>query len=531
MRKIATAILLTVISCSSFAQTKTYEVRNGDTISAIADKFGVSQKELVQANALANSHKLKLGQKLTIPNASAKPRKVAQQAGPGTHVVRNGETDWSIAPKYGIVPSQLRQMNPDADWTNLKIGSTLRVPTRSVSVASASKAKPSATTVSSVKSAKNYTYCVKNGDNDWIIAKRFGISVRTLKLQNPHANWANLKIGTYIRVPMGASHAPVAKGTVAAASTSRIRSRYAVISKDNVRVRRGASTDKGVAVIVPQSTPVTVLDRQGDWYKCRFPRGTVGWVREDMLKEVKYQRVASSYAPAASSSKGSRTVASNRESSRVPRTSSNSTRKTVASYRPSAKAASSSSRRYSSQYTYSGGGDGDSKAVNAAMGMVGTRYRYGAMSRSATDCSGMVKQAYARAGVNLPRTSREMSTVGQSVSKNSLKAGDLVFFKTRGGRGVSHVGIYKGNGQFVHASSGKGHVTVSNLNDGYYSRTYAGAKRVASSSSSKSSTSAKKTTKPKPVVAKVDSEPKVEAPKVEAPAEKKSTNGTDEINP
>jgi cell wall-associated NlpC family hydrolase len=117
--------------------------------------------------------------------------------------------------------------------------------------------------------------------------------------------------------------------------------------------------------------------------------------------------------------------------------------------------------------------------MDKASSFLGVRYRYGAASRSATDCSGFTTQVFKSQGVKLPRTAREQSSRGQKVSRGELKAGDLVFFNTRGSR-VSHVGIYKGNGKFIHASSGGGKVMESSLDEGYYKRRFAGARRVIS---------------------------------------------------
>lgn len=133
------------------------------------------------------------------------------------------------------------------------------------------------------------------------------------------------------------------------------------------------------------------------------------------------------------------------------------------------------------------GGDG---VISAARGFLGVRYRFGAESRSATDCSALTQQVYRKEGVRLPRTAHEQFGVGHSVSRGDLKPGDLVFFHTTRS-GVSHVGIYKGNNEFIHASSGKGHVTISKL-EGYYARRFVGARRVKGSSSHKSSSSGSK---------------------------------------
>lgn len=108
----------------------------------------------------------------------------------------------------------------------------------------------------------------------------------------------------------------------------------------------------------------------------------------------------------------------------------------------------------------------------------GTPYRYGGMSRSGTDCSGFMKNLFSAVyGITLPRTSREQFTAGREISRENLKKGDLVFFKLRRNRPVSHVGVYLGNNQFAHASLQIG-VTIDDLDLPYYKKSWAGARRV-----------------------------------------------------
>ncbi|RYG30606.1 peptidoglycan endopeptidase [bacterium] len=108
----------------------------------------------------------------------------------------------------------------------------------------------------------------------------------------------------------------------------------------------------------------------------------------------------------------------------------------------------------------------------------GVRYSYGAMSRSATDCSGFTNQVFRANGYRLPRTAAEQSKIGQRVDRGSLAPGDLVFFHTTRGARVGHVGIYVGGNRFIHASSGGHKVMVSALT-GYYSNRFVGARRIA----------------------------------------------------
>jgi cell wall-associated NlpC family hydrolase len=122
-------------------------------------------------------------------------------------------------------------------------------------------------------------------------------------------------------------------------------------------------------------------------------------------------------------------------------------------------------------------------ALDQALTMLGIPYRIGGREPEAGfDCSGFVSYVF-REGANLilPRTSAEMSKAGETVSRSELRPGDLVFFNTLR-RAFSHVGIYLGNGQFVHAPRAGGRIRVDNLGDSYWTKRYNGARRVDASS-------------------------------------------------
>ena len=125
--------------------------------------------------------------------------------------------------------------------------------------------------------------------------------------------------------------------------------------------------------------------------------------------------------------------------------------------------------------------DGRAKSVlQRAMALLGTPYRWGGASPdNGFDCSGLVSYVFRNAmGIELPRVSRDMAKSGELVSDRAkLSAGDLVFFGRRGR--VDHVGIYVGEGQFVHAPSTGKDVMVSSLDTGYWSGKYLQARRVA----------------------------------------------------
>ncbi len=107
----------------------------------------------------------------------------------------------------------------------------------------------------------------------------------------------------------------------------------------------------------------------------------------------------------------------------------------------------------------------------------GTRYRFGGQTPAGFDCSGFVRYMYDKVfNMNLPRSSREMSAIGNKVSKDNLQPGDLVFFHSKRRR-INHVGIFIGNDTFVHSSLSKG-IAEDKLKYQYYEKRFAGAVRL-----------------------------------------------------
>ncbi|MGE5677905.1 MAG: NlpC/P60 family protein [Pseudomonadota bacterium] len=108
---------------------------------------------------------------------------------------------------------------------------------------------------------------------------------------------------------------------------------------------------------------------------------------------------------------------------------------------------------------------------------MGKPYRWGAEGPDSFDCSGLVYYVYGKLGISLPRVARDQAGAGKYVSKEDLEYGDLVFF-ARDGKNINHVGIYAGNGEFIHAPETGDVVKKSTLMSGYYERCYYTARRV-----------------------------------------------------
>jgi len=115
--------------------------------------------------------------------------------------------------------------------------------------------------------------------------------------------------------------------------------------------------------------------------------------------------------------------------------------------------------------------------VRVAKTFLGVPYRLGGATMRGIDCSAFVKKVYEIFGVVLPRTAREQSCVGRSIGKDELEEGDLVFFQTPRAR-RTHVGIYIGNGEFVHASSWNKEVKLDHLDKPYFQQRFLRGVRV-----------------------------------------------------
>lgn len=117
------------------------------------------------------------------------------------------------------------------------------------------------------------------------------------------------------------------------------------------------------------------------------------------------------------------------------------------------------------------------RIADTARSLIGTPYRYGGEGPSGFDCSGLTYYVFGRYGYQLPRQAESQMDVGRHVGRKKLQPGDLVFFKVTW-YGSYHVGIFLGDGRFIHAPRSGKKVEIQRLDDDYYDRKYYTARRI-----------------------------------------------------
>lgn len=286
---------------------------------------------------------------------------------------------------------------------------------------------------------------VQKKDTLWSLAKKYDVLpediVKANRLSNPDA----LQPGMRLRIP------PPVKPRIVPATMRKT----AVINGDRVCIRYAPNrTDRSIT-LVDKGHPVVVTARRGNWLQVKLPSGQVGWVRDDLVRVT--GTLAAKSEPAPRKRQVVRRPTPTKTAMKPP-----SPRRHTP--RPVAVTANASTT-------------GES-IVQTASRFKGVRYRWGGSSRSGFDCSGFTRYVYRhKMGIELPHSASAQFRRGTPVSRENLQPGDLVFFQTYR-RGPSHVGIYIGNGKFIHASSARGRVRVDSLNEGYYRQRYLGARRI-----------------------------------------------------
>jgi cell wall-associated NlpC family hydrolase len=228
---------------------------------------------------------------------------------------------------------------------------------------------------------------------------------------------------------------------------------YGKVTGNSVNIRSGAGTSFRSVATAAKGSKCYILALNDGWYKVIY-NTAVGYIRSDdvELTEIPYE---------------------NKESSNSPKFYRGGKSTGVA---PSA-AALNGTTSSGSNNTAAPGATG-AQILAEARKYLGTRYVMGGASPSGFDCSGYVYYVLKQLGYAPYRTPADQYRMGTYVSKANLQPGDIVFFAGTYASGISHVGIYAGNGQFVHSPNSRSVVSYSDLTSGYWADHYYGARRM-----------------------------------------------------
>ena len=266
-------------------------------------------------------------------------------------------------------------------------------------------------------------------------------------------------------------------------------SKAGYIKGTGVRMRSGASTTSSILGVYNTGTKMTITGESGNWYKVSYS-GRDGYVSKDYMTTTKPDNGGGSTSQTGYI-KGNdvrlRSGAGTNYS--ILGTYNNGTPLTITGTSGNWTAVTINGVKgyVNSTYVTTTKSDGGSKPsgsigetiVATAKQYMGAPYVYGGMSPSGFDCSGFVNYVYKLCGYSMSRVASSIyNNNGTYVEKANLQLGDLVFFASNSSS-IGHVGIYIGNGQFIHSSSGAGCVVISDLSSSYYLKNYVGAKRIA----------------------------------------------------
>ena len=203
-----------------------------------------------------------------------------------------------------------------------------------------------------------------------------------------------------------------------------------ISSNASAHFRSGPSTSSKSLGKLPKNTKITITGEENGWYKVSY-NGKDGYISKSLVTEGE--------PPATTSSR----------SQEEPRSATTTT--TSAS---------------------------SNNVVQVAESYAGSKYVSGGSSPSGFDCSGFTQYVYGKCGITLSRTSYTQATQGTAVNKSELQPGDLLLFHYYGSSSIGHVGIYVGNGKFIHAANSNRGVVYDSIESGYYADNYAGARRL-----------------------------------------------------
>ncbi len=251
-----------------------------------------------------------------------------------------------------------------------------------------------------------------------------------------------------------------------------------VVSGSVVNVRSKPSTSSEVLTKLEKGTKVDIYENTGDWYRISIGEERYGWMNGEYVtvREEAVSRGTATTKTAAEDKKAD--AAAEGEAGEIPDVTDD---EETVEVEPDAEDEAGNEKadlaaRGADKLTAEARKEAllRQEIVDYAKTLIGIKYVYGGESKKGFDCSGFVKYVYNHFDMSITRKSSDQGKGGKAVKKADLQPGDLVFFDTDGGlNNITHVGIYIGDGKFIHASTYEKHaITIESLSSSYYSKRY-----------------------------------------------------------
>ena len=465
-----------------FSQEKLikHTVKKGETISAIAQKYKVEPSAIYELNPDC-SRTLKLESIILIPRTTSKTVKLKSESKAvvveNTHEVQPKETLFGIAKQYEITLEELNTANPELIETGLKAGQKIKIPNKANSniVSTIKKVEPKievlqkfkqekSTPVAVVSSTTSTLHEVQPSETKFGIAKQYGISVADLDTANPTLEKEALKVGQKITIPV--------KGGVVMTTpiVKKVEDMPSQLIEQKGKVKEVIKVEKvaiNTEAIEENAAPIT---------------------HEVVAKETKYG-IAKKYGISIADLESQNpSIASNLYVGAILKIS--GSKAIQEEVMPSSAVSSNTTQQdedqdnltiASSLAKWNTSEELADELIRMASDNLGANYRSGGTTKNGFDCSGLMYATFSSLDIKLPRSSHEMATIGTVVDVSQAQKGDLIFFKTRGGSQINHVGmvveVNEGEIKFIHSAT-HGGVIISSTKEKYYEKNFTQINRV-----------------------------------------------------
>ncbi len=463
--KVATVTKKTKSKYSN-AKLIAHTIGEGETLFTIAKKYHSTSKEIQKENGLEKDQMLNIGQMIVVPMDTYFPTKkevitLAKNAKSKysnaklvTHTIEDGETLFTIARKHHTTMDEVAKENSLKEGEVLKLGRVLIVPTNTYSRINKKSLIVKKSSKSNPKKIKLVKHSIKDGETLFIIARKHHTTIAEIQKENALKKGEVLKLGRILIVPKD-TYSPK---KIASIKKAKQKPKLKIVKH---KIKAGETL---FTIARKHKTTISAVRKKNNLkqgavlklgYILKVPSNTYKVPKIRIAKKTHTKRKTNNKITKRKTTK--RKVTSLAKIDKIIVKKNNIIiHKRKNSYR---------SRQ--------------SKITSIAKKKLGRRYVWGASGTKNTyDCSSFTKYVYRKNGITIPRTSINQSKFGKHIKRNNLKKGDLIFFDTskRHKGYVNHVGIYLGNGRFIHASSAKKKVVISNLSR-FYGKRYRGARR------------------------------------------------------